>query len=360
MASLVDACIFIAASAGTGSFVVSSPVPGWRTPASAGATNGATYRYRAYSADQSEWEVGTGVYTSGTTTLTRAVILASSNAGSAVNFAIAPSVALTIFSADIATEAQLAKVDYLTVTASTDLDTIRTKAGYLTVTGATDLDTIRTKAGYLTVTGATDLDTIRTKAGHISVTQAVDLDSIESLAGTALQPAAIGVSVQAYDTDLTTWAGLTPSANAQSLVTAADYAAMKTLLSLNNVDNTSNATERAATATLTNKRITPRVTTITSSGTPTVNTDNCDIVNITALAAAITSMTTNLTGTPSIGDVLVFQIKDDGTARAITWGASFTAKGVALPTTTVINKLLTAGFIWNGSNWGCVGVAQET
>jgi hypothetical protein len=269
-------------------------------------------------------------------------------------------VALTIFSADIATEAQLAKVDYLTVTASTDLDTIRTKAGYLTVTGATDLDTIRTKAGYLTVTGATDLDTIRTKAGHISVTQAVDLDSIESLAGTALQPAAIGVSVQAYDTDLTTWAGLTPSANAQSLVTAADYAAMKTLLSLNNVDNTSNATERAATATLTNKRITPRVTTITSSGTPTVNTDNCDIVNITALAAAITSMTTNLTGTPSIGDVLVFQIKDDGTARAITWGASFTAKGVALPTTTVINKLLTAGFIWNGSNWGCVGVAQET
>ena len=115
----------------------------------------------------------------------------------------------------------------------------------------------------------------------------------------------------------------------------------------------------STTETLTNKRITPRVTTITSSGTPTINTDNCDIVNITALAAAITSMTTNLTGTPSIGDVLVFQIKDNGTARAITWGASFTAKGVALPTTTVINKLLTVSFLWNGSNWGCVGSAQE-
>lgn len=115
----------------------------------------------------------------------------------------------------------------------------------------------------------------------------------------------------------------------------------------------------STTETLTNKRITPRVTTITSSGTPTINTDNCDIVNITALAAAITSMTTNLTGTPSIGEVLVFQIKDNGTARAITWGASFTAKGVALPTTTVINKLLTVSFLWNGSNWGCVGSAQE-
>jgi hypothetical protein len=120
------------------------------------------------------------------------------------------------------------------------------------------------------------------------------------------------------------------------------------------------AVQAASTTTLINKRVTPRVTTITSSATPTVNTDNTDVVDITALAAAITSMTTNLTGTPTIGDVLVFQIKDNGTARAITWGASFTAKGVALPTTTVINKLLTVGFLWNGSNWGCVGSAQET
>ena len=43
---------------------------------------------------------------------------------------------------------------------------------------------------------------------------------------------AIGTNVQAYDADLTTWAGLTPSANAQSLVTAANYAAMRTLLDL--------------------------------------------------------------------------------------------------------------------------------
>lgn len=42
----------------------------------------------------------------------------------------------------------------------------------------------------------------------------------------------IGVSVQAYDADLVTWAGLTPSANAQSLVIAANYAAMRALLDL--------------------------------------------------------------------------------------------------------------------------------
>lgn len=116
---------------------------------------------------------------------------------------------------------------------------------------------------------------------------------------------------------------------------------------------------RATTDTLTNKRVTKRVTSITSSATPTVNTDNCDCVDITALAAAITSMTTNLSGTPTNFQSLIYRIKDNGTARAITWGASFAANGVALPTTTVISKLLTVGFIWNGSVWGCVASAQE-
>jgi hypothetical protein len=42
----------------------------------------------------------------------------------------------------------------------------------------------------------------------------------------------IGTNVQAWDAQLDTWATLTPSANAQSLITAADYAAMKALLDL--------------------------------------------------------------------------------------------------------------------------------
>lgn len=119
----------------------------------------------------------------------------------------------------------------------------------------------------------------------------------------------------------------------------------------------------SSTNTLTNKRVTKRVTAITSSATPTVNTDDCDAVDITALATAITSMTTNLSGTPANKDTLVFQIKDDGTARAITWGASFVAGGVALPTTTVISKILTVGFIYNTANalnkWMCIASAQE-
>lgn len=120
--------------------------------------------------------------------------------------------------------------------------------------------------------------------------------------------------------------------------------------------------EATATRTLTNKRITSRVTTIVSSATPTVNTDNCDAVTITAQAVAITSMTTNLSGTPTNFQKLLYRIKDDGTGRAITWGASFVAKGATLPTTTVAGKLLTAGFIYDtvAATWGCVASVQET
>jgi len=119
---------------------------------------------------------------------------------------------------------------------------------------------------------------------------------------------------------------------------------------------------RATTDTLTNKRVTKRVTTITSNANPTVNTDSCDVVDITAQAAAIASMTTNLSGTPTNFQTLIVRIKDDGTARAITWGASFEARGVALPTTTVLSKVLTVGFIYDTatSKWGCVASAQET
>lgn len=60
-----------------------------------------------------------------------------------------------------------------------------------------------------------------------SLVTAADYSAMRTLLGLV-----IGTNVQAYDADLTTWAGLTPSANAQSLVTAADYSAMRTLLSL--------------------------------------------------------------------------------------------------------------------------------
>lgn len=115
-----------------------------------------------------------------------------------------------------------------------------------------------------------------------------------------------------------------------------------------------------ATQTLTNKRITKRIVTVNAPGaTPSINTDNCDVAAFTGLAAAITSMTTNLSGTPVEPDTLIMWLTDNGTARALTFGASFAATTVALPTTTVISTRLRIVFEWNAtiSKWDCVGVA---
>lgn len=117
---------------------------------------------------------------------------------------------------------------------------------------------------------------------------------------------------------------------------------------------------KATTDTLSNKRITKRVVTTTQSATPTINTDNTDVAYITALAQAVTSFTTNLSGTPVNGDTLIIDMTDNGTGRALSFGASFEASGnVALPTTTVASTKLTIGFRWNiaTSKWTCVAVA---
>jgi hypothetical protein len=111
--------------------------------------------------------------------------------------------------------------------------------------------------------------------------------------------------------------------------------------------------------TLTNKRITPRLVTTTQAAEPTINTDNGDIFNITALAQAITSFTTNLTGTPTAGQRMTIEITDNGTARALTWGASFASTTVTLPTTTVLSTRLRVQFEWSTvtSKWECIGKA---
>jgi fibronectin-binding autotransporter adhesin len=84
----------------------------------------------------------------------------------------------------------------------------------------------------------------------------------------------------------------------------------------------------------------PRITAITSSATPTFDVRTCDIVNITAQAADITSMTTNMTNTGVLdGQQLEFRILGTA-ARAITWGANFASGIATLPTTTTTTKTL--------------------
>jgi len=113
------------------------------------------------------------------------------------------------------------------------------------------------------------------------------------------------------------------------------------------------------TQTLTAKRIDPRVTSTASSATPTPDVSTTDVYILTALAAAAAFAAP--TGTPVQGTKLIVRIKDNGTARALTWDAIYRAIGVTLPTTTVISKTLYLGMIYNSTDtkWDCVATAQE-
>lgn len=203
----------------------------------------------------------------------------------------------------------------------------------------------------------------------------VKVDTSLTKAGNTLGRAALTGPVTAP-------AGSNATTIAANSITNAMLAQMATLtLKGNNTGGTANATDLTVaqvltmlgitlpagaivgttdTQTLTNKRVTKRTGTVASSATPTINTDNVDFYSITALAAAITSFTTNLSGTPTEGQTLWIAITDDGTARSLTWGAKFESSGnVPLPTTTVISTRLDVGFVWNSvtTAWRCVATA---
>lgn len=103
---------------------------------------------------------------------------------------------------------------------------------------------------------------------------------------------------------------------------------------------------------------TPQIQSVASGATVTPTFEN-DQVNITAQAAALDLA--NPSGTAVDGWGIAIRIKDNGTARAITYGSQYRAIGVTLPTTTVIGKTLYLGGVWNDADTklDILAVAQE-
>ncbi len=102
----------------------------------------------------------------------------------------------------------------------------------------------------------------------------------------------------------------------------------------------------------------PREQAVASSATVTPTFLN-DVVIITAQAAALNLA--NPTGTVVPNHGLVVRIKDNGTARAITYGTQYRGIVAALPSTTVLSKTMYMAFVYNvaDTKWDLVGLAQE-
>ena len=120
------------------------------------------------------------------------------------------------------------------------------------------------------------------------------------------------------------------------------------------------------TQTLTNKTLTAttnvveEITTTASSATPAPTGGSLrNLFTVTALEEGATFAAPS--GTPANGNRLVIRIKDNGTARSLAWNAIYRAMEFALPDTTVVDKTMYLGFIYNSadSKWDMVAINTE-
>jgi hypothetical protein len=99
-----------------------------------------------------------------------------------------------------------------------------------------------------------------------------------------------------------------------------------------------------------------------TSGSLTPNGDTTDLFVAVGLTGAITLAAPS--GTPANGQKLLIRLKDNGTARGITWttsSAAYRAIGITLPTTTVISKVTYVGCVYNSTDlfWDAVATVTQ-
>ena len=100
-----------------------------------------------------------------------------------------------------------------------------------------------------------------------------------------------------------------------------------------------------------------QTTSITTSFSPDVF--SFTEYDITAQAGAL--LFNNPTGVYDNGRKFLVRIKDNGTARALTYGSQFASGSGTLLTTTVISKKSWMGFQWDStdSKWYCMASGTQ-
>jgi hypothetical protein len=110
-------------------------------------------------------------------------------------------------------------------------------------------------------------------------------------------------------------------------------------------------------------QFTPNVVSVANTATAVINVTDVDQYNITALGTDVT-FSVSSTVTPDDGQRLLIRIRDNGTARNLTWTQSanqFRFIGITPPTITSVNKLAYIGCIYNAadSRWDVISSLQQ-
>ena len=121
-----------------------------------------------------------------------------------------------------------------------------------------------------------------------------------------------------------------------------------------------NITTNLTANTISSSRLNIRTSTTASTSTLTPDISAYDQYNLTAQAVPLTIAAP--IGTPVDGNKLMIRLLDNGTARALTWNATYTVIGCILPLSTTINKMTYVGCIYNATNsrWDVIAVTTQS
>lgn len=321
MIKIADRVFETSITTGTGTLNLGGPIAGFRSFVSAFG-DGAKVGYHINNGE--DWESGFGTVTAGSPdTLSRDTVLESSNSGAAVNFGGE----LNVFCAPIA-----------------ELTMIRDQGLNFSSCMGTGGGTANAHTVTMPVTPIAYTDGMvvmyRAPAANTSTTVNVNVDNLGNKA----------IKVNGNDLEVGQIAN-------GALVCLVFNQAQNRFDAVNLYQVTGLGTMAYEDAD-DYQPVNPRtfVTAATGLLTPT---NDIDIAIVTSQNGPI--IIGDPTGTWVQGQGLVIRLKDNGTARAITWQGKYRALGIMLPATTVPNKTMYVSMIWNAtdSKFDVTGVAQE-
>jgi hypothetical protein len=385
---------------GAGTITLGVASTGYQTFTSAGVTNGDTISYVIE--DGTAWEYGSGVYTATGTTLART--LGQSSTGSLLNVTTAATVFITALASDLTSTDNLTSGTLPVGRGGTGATTLtgvlkgNGTSAFTAATAGTDYvapggalgtpssgtltnctfptlnqNTTGTAAGLSSTLVATSGGTGQSSYAVGDLLYASTTTALSKLAdvatGNALISGGVGVAPSWGKIALTTHiSGTLPVANGGTNATSAGITAFNNITgytaagatgttSTNLVFSTS---PTITTGVLTGMRETKTAPTI-SAGTLTID---CSAGNVFAVSLNAAITTLSFTNVPASGTAfgLTLAFTADGTARAITWGASVKWPGGTAPTLTSTNAKVDTFVLYThdgGTTWYAFTAGQN-